>query len=61
MKGTFVQNYFLHGLEIENDNRLKMYMKLVKRKIIFVYGVSLMKSSYSMYFCWFTASPPTLK
>ena len=49
MKGTFVQNYFLHGLEIEKDNRLKMYIKFVNRKIMFVYGVSLIKSYYSMY------------
>lgn len=44
MKGLFVQNYFLHGFEIENDNKLKMYMKLVNKKMAFVYGVSLRKS-----------------
>jgi hypothetical protein len=45
MNGKLLQNYFLQGFEIENASKLNMYMKLVNKKIIFVSGVSLIKSS----------------
>jgi len=58
INGKFVQNYFLHGLEIENASRLKIYIKLVNKNIIFVYGVSLIKSYSSRYFYLLTDYPP---
>ena len=39
INGMFVQNYFLHGLEIEKEMKLKIYMKLEKTNMILVYGV----------------------
>jgi hypothetical protein len=49
IKGIFVQNYFLHGFEIENASKLKRYMKFENIKIISVSGVSSKKSPFARY------------
>ena len=40
MNGKLVQNYFLQGFEIEKASKLKIYMKLENKKMMFVSGVS---------------------
>lgn len=34
IKGLLVQNSFLHGFEIENASKLKMYIKLENKNVI---------------------------